>query len=96
MKKVIRLTENDIHRIVKNSVKRILKENIRDMQGSYYQLMQSIENFIGELDNHKDDFYPSDYKEAVNTLIETESKITNLFRHPDAGRDTMVWDNAGF
>ena len=27
MKKVIRLTENDIHRIVKNSVKRILKEH---------------------------------------------------------------------
>ena len=27
MKKVIRLTENDIHRIVKNSIKRILKEN---------------------------------------------------------------------
>ena len=26
MKKVIRLTENDIHRIVKNSVKRVLKE----------------------------------------------------------------------
>jgi len=30
MKKVIRLTENDIHRIVKNSVKRILKEYVDD------------------------------------------------------------------
>ena len=30
MKKVIRLTENDIHRIVKNSVKRILKEDNYD------------------------------------------------------------------
>ena len=30
MKKVIRLTESDIHRIVKNSVKRILKESLMD------------------------------------------------------------------
>lgn len=30
MKKVIRLTENDIHRIVKNSVKRVLKEGFED------------------------------------------------------------------
>ena len=30
MKKVIRLTESDIHRIVKNSVKRILKEDDYD------------------------------------------------------------------
>ena len=35
MKKVIRLTENDIHRIVKNSVKRILKENDYDSQMIY-------------------------------------------------------------
>lgn len=30
MKKIIRLTESDIHRIVKNSVKRILKESVLD------------------------------------------------------------------
>ena len=30
MKKVIRLTESDIHKIVKNSVKRILKESFED------------------------------------------------------------------
>jgi len=30
MKKIVRLTENDLHRIVKNSVKRIMKESYFD------------------------------------------------------------------
>lgn len=34
MKKIIRLTENDLHKIVRNSVKRILKEN--DEQHIFY------------------------------------------------------------
>ena len=37
MKKVIRLTEGDLHRIVKESIERILKENDGSYRGVYIQ-----------------------------------------------------------
>ena len=42
MKKVIRLTESDIHKIVKNSVKRILKEKQDDFEPAKYQGKWSV------------------------------------------------------
>ena len=37
MKRIIKLTENDIHKIVKESVKRILKEDITNNGGWKYE-----------------------------------------------------------
>lgn len=44
MKKVIRLTESDIHRIVKNSVKRILKETTSQRIGNRKHIIKESAN----------------------------------------------------
>lgn len=44
MRQVIRLTENDLHRIVKNSVKKILKERYDDIED--YNEYPSFKNVI--------------------------------------------------
>ena len=49
MKKVIRLTEGDLHRIIKESVKRILREDAYDMPGGTwdgraYRYDQALKN----------------------------------------------------
>lgn len=41
-KKLIRLTEADLHRIVRGSVKKVLKE------GSYYDELQNIRDMLGD------------------------------------------------
>ena len=42
MKKTIRLSESDLHRVIKESVKRILRES--DLQQHKYQIVAHLEN----------------------------------------------------
>ena len=46
MKKRVRLTESDLHRIVKESVNRILKENVE-----YEQLYDKIQDVTNDINN---------------------------------------------
>jgi len=52
-KKLIRLTENDLHKIVKESVNKVLKENTNDdteiRWGKYERLVDQIRNATQEL-----------------------------------------------
>ena len=45
MKKMIRLTESDLHRIVKQSVKRVLKEGHTD--GIWYERWEKLAEMLG-------------------------------------------------
>lgn len=54
-KKLIRLTESDLHRIIKESVNKILKESYEE---EYYQMgyTQGIESVIEWLKTHINDY----------------------------------------
>ena len=54
MKKIIRLTEGDLHRIVKESVNRILKESdYRGLSDGHYDMQEgsTIEDLVKEIEN---------------------------------------------
>lgn len=55
MKKVIRLTESDIHRIVETTIKKILRENDEDLY-RYGQYFENPEKFIVVADFCNDTF----------------------------------------
>ena len=46
MKKLVRLTENDLHKIVKESVKRVLREAVEEEDESFYFLYSPEVGFI--------------------------------------------------
>ena len=81
MKKVVRLTESDLHRLIKESVKRILREGKEDeINASWDAYENTFDTYIDgtiptELD--KDNFYPMYHnigKDKYNTL-KTKSEI---------------------
>lgn len=59
MKKIIRLTEGDLHRIIENTVKRVLKEGTLN---EYVSMKHSGHNF----DDYLDD---KDFIEIVNRVV---------------------------
>ena len=77
MKKTIRLSESDLHRVIKESVKRILRE--QEEQGKYYWIIKEWEpskwrsneyDVVGEID-HSESFFnsPEDaYSEGLQRL----------------------------
>lgn len=62
MKKVIRLTESDLHRIIKNSVNRILKETEDFNYDGYYDSLKDYLNNPVDMNNYE----PSD--DEINAL----------------------------
>lgn len=59
MKKIIRLTEGDLHRIIENTVKRVLKEGVIN---EYVSMKHSGHN----MDDYLDD---KDFMEIVNRAV---------------------------
>lgn len=51
-KKLIKLTEADLHKIVKQSVNRVLKESDRDFRGEAYDKASSLASDIETLLNN--------------------------------------------
>lgn len=76
-KKLIRLTESDLHRIVKESVSRILKEdnsyNINDMK----QFVSDLSNMRRELFRYACDFEGID-QETRQKLVSVGNEISNI------------------
>ena len=72
MKKTIRLTESDLHKIVKESVERILKENEIKIkpskEGTFTAAAKkhgkSVQDFASQVLNNKDDYSPAMVKKA--------------------------------
>lgn len=71
MKKVIRLTESDLHRIVRNSVNRILSENYEE-EGQGYNTFKTLSREI--LSGDRDDELPylgsQEWKNERNNFIQ--------------------------
>ena len=84
MKKIIRLTESDLHRIVKESVKRILKEGktgVFNDSGEYIG-HENHEDFGGEIDDYDHQFEQDDW--YGDLMIDLESiareKVVNILK----------------
>ena len=97
MKKVIKLTESDLHNIVTKSVNRILKENRLDVKTLYHDLIDKLDTFIDAL---YDEGHAGEGCDKGNKLVEdlksAKNSVKDYFRHPDVGGNTTVWDNVGF
>lgn len=86
-KKLIKLTESDLHRIIKESVKKVLKENLYGMnrlQGK--ELYDRIDEYLSEIgDVEVCRFYCTDsiINIAMNQALgrEGQSKIFNIMRN---------------
>ena len=93
MKKTIRLSENDLHRVIKESVKRAINEGLGEQRNAYDELVKAIENMMNILNS---EFVPNEDQETneVYTALETAlDKTRNFFQHPEFS-PRMVWDGA--
>jgi len=95
MKKIIRLTENDIQRIVKNSVKRILKEEIGDgsfpnpdalVNITHKRVENALLNAGFEVEEYGDDMNGDGIEYFVNN--ETGERIEIKYNWRQVGRDS--------
>jgi len=98
MKKLIRLTESDLHRIVKESVNRILKESILDDKNglsTYWQdrVLEAVENGYAKYefakqfcnllnDNELESLIKSDSRQVANSWCEKVQKMYNITIDP--------------
>ena len=96
MKKIIRLTEGDIHRIIKNSVKRILREGVEDNVDNYdinhkkygYTRLpdDKFDSAAYEYDKALDANTPEEFDELMKDRqenINTAGEV-GMFKHPQS------------
>ena len=89
MKKLIRLTESDLHRIVENSVKRVLKE------GKYPNPMGGPEDRINAYPEYTSDFDDGRYEDFEPIMpIPNKERLHTLDRTTDAFSDWEKGDHA--
>ena len=80
MKKTIRLTESDLHKIVNESVKRILREDSNPYMGMETDIMQLSEHLKGMFDvlyNMTDKSLNPDITNFANQTIQKLQPISN-------------------
>lgn len=73
-KKLIRLTENDLHRIVKESVNKILKEYSYDYMNKEYYCLEKLYLEFGKI--HKESKYTND--DGINGGKDIHNAYLNL------------------
>ena len=99
MKKTIRLTESDLHRIVKESVKRVLKED--SDEDVYSQVKMLCERFIDIFTNHIDYIKQGneelvggeDIKNSYFKVVDAFSELLNIFKR--MGIDSYYGESFG-
>lgn len=90
MKKIIRLTESDLHRIIENSVKRILKEDVlgNDWHQDETDVLNNYEPFEDQFEGlpfgQDDDFSPIMNDHDWSTKGEENIDPTYYSQHNDA------------
>ena len=82
-KKLIRLTENDLHRIVKESANRILIESLHGTSKSNKEAYASIEKVLSRLNQAK---------RNLEVITGPVSMDASLVLHP-GNNEAFVWDN---
>ena len=90
MKRRIRLTEGDFHKIVKETVKRILRENVEyeQLYDKIQDVTNDINNFCGfaKMNNSVSDEYTQQLMDKLSVL---SSQLSNTAHELE---EHMAWD----
>ena len=95
MKRRIRLTESDLHRVVKESVNRVIKETIGDgsfpnadalVNTTHKRVEQALINAGFEVEEYGDDMYGNGVEYFVNG--ETGERVEITYKWNKVGRDS--------
>lgn len=94
MKRSIRLTESDLHRVIRESVKRVINEtDYSRIRPAYDKLMAAIDEFVERVKNEYDVNYDDEARDMINTLDKAAELAESFFQHPEFS-PRMVWDGA--
>ena len=91
MKRIIRLTESDLHRIIRNSVSRILKEDILGNdwhQGDDNSVMNNYEPFEDQIDRYEAE---NGFRNQHDWGTKGEEQFDPT--HYDQHSDVIGWNN---
>ena len=81
MKKRIKLTEQDVHKIVKETIKNVLNESdIYDYDANYEQLIKNEINNLYVLE----DKVPYPYRKTIHSMVNTLQRILSSIRMRDS------------
>ena len=81
MKKKIKLTEQDIHKIVKESLKNVLNESdIYDYDANYEQLIRNEMHNLYDLEGK----VPYSYRTEIHSMVNTLEGILSSIRMNDS------------
>ena len=81
MKKVIKLTEQDVHKIVKETIKNVLNESdIYDYDANYEQLIKNEMYNLYDLEGK----IPYSYRQEIHSMVNTLQGILSSIRMNDS------------
>ena len=81
MKKRIKLTEQDVHKIVKETIKNVLNESdIYDYDANYEQLIKNEMHNLYDLEGK----VPYSYRQEIHSMINTLQGILSSIRMKDS------------
>ena len=93
-KKLIRLTEQDLHRIVKESVNKVLKEE-SNISYEYEQLYDNIQSVTNDISNFvgwklmNNEVINEQTKMLFDSLADAASKLSNIAHEVE---EHLAWD----
>ena len=93
MKKIIRLTESDLHRIIEKSVKRILKEDVlgNDWRENNDDVLNNYEPFEDQIERYEAE---NEYRNQHDWGTQGEEEFDPTFyEDPDQYRDDVMQIN---
>lgn len=81
MKKRIKLTEQDIHKIVKETIKNVLNESdVYDYDANYEQLIRNEMHNLYDLEGK----VPYSYRQEIHSMVNTLQGILSSIRTNDS------------
>ena len=81
MKKVIKLTEQDVHKIIKEAIKNVLNESdIYDYDVNYEQLIKNEMHNLYDLEGK----VPYSYRQEIHSMVNTLQGILSGIRIKDS------------
>jgi hypothetical protein len=96
MKRIVRITERDLHNIVKESVKKVLKESINDVYETVYDLDGEYYVYTGEesvtavIDTENQYFSIGDWSIEGEEAMMAVSKILSFLKHSDCDVEDAI------
>lgn len=90
-KKVIRLTESDLHCLIEEAVRETLNEGFGyNLKEPYFKLINAIDEFTDILQREYD-IKDNEIKNIINSLDMTKDCVDEFVRHPEGMINSKIW-----